>query len=68
MGLTLLPDWNMGIELREKKLLAVLTNYEAIPMASPVYAMHAHHRHVPLKIRVFINFLIETFAKSRYSE
>jgi len=36
--------------------------------ASPAYAMHAHQRHVPPKIRVFIDFLIETFAKVRYSE
>ncbi len=67
VGLTLLPDWNMGIELREKKLLAVLTNYAAIPTASPIYAMHAHQRHVPPKIRVFIDFLIESFAKARFS-
>ncbi len=67
VGLTLLPDWNMGIELREKKLVPVLTNYEAIPKDSPIYAMHAHQRHVPPKIRVFIDFLIESFAKARYS-
>jgi len=57
----------MGIELRQKQLCAVLTDYEASPAASPVYAVHAHQRHVPPKIRVFIDFLIETFAKPRYS-
>ncbi len=67
LGVSLLPDWNMGIELRQKQLRAVLTDYEASPAASPVYAVHAHQRHVPPKIRAFIDFLIETFAKPRYS-
>ncbi len=67
LGVSLLPDWNMGIELRQKQLRAVLTDYEASPAASPVYAVHAHQRHVPPKIRAFIDFLIETFAKARYS-
>ena len=67
LGLSLLPDWNMGIELRQKQLCAVLTDYEASPAASPVYAVHAHQRYVPPKIRTFIDFLIETFAQARYS-
>ncbi len=67
LGLSLLPDWNMGIELRQQQLCAVLTDYEASPAASPIYAVHAHQRHVPPKIRVFIDFLVETFANARYS-
>ena len=67
LGLSLLPDWNMGIELRQQQLCAVLTDYEASPAASPIYAVHAHQRHVPPKIRVFIDFLVETFAQTRYS-
>jgi len=67
LGLSLLPDWNMGIELRQKQLCAVLTDYEASPAASPVYAVHAHQRHVAPKIRAFIDFLVETFAQVRYS-
>jgi DNA-binding transcriptional LysR family regulator len=67
LGLSLLPDWNMAIELRQQQLCAVLTDYEASPAASPIYAVHAHQRHVPPKIRAFIDFLIEGFAESRYS-
>ncbi len=66
LGLSLLPDWNMGIELRQKQLCAVLEDYEASPAASPVYAVHAHQRYVPPKIRTFIDFLIETFTQARY--
>ena len=65
LGLSLLPDCNMGTELRQKQLRIVLKDYDAIPATSPVYAVHAHQRHIPPKIRVFVDFLIETFAKRR---
>ncbi len=67
IGLALLPDWNLGIELRSKQLKVVLRNYEAVPAISPVYAVHAHARHVPPKIRAFIDFLTIRLAKTKYS-
>ena len=67
VGLCLLPSWNMGSELRRKQLRVVLADYELAPAAVPIYAVHAHHRHVPPKIRVFIEFLIEQFANAHYS-
>ena len=67
LGLALLPDWNLGIELRSKQLRVVLRNYEAVPDASPVYAVHAHAHQVPPKIRAFIDFLTVRFAKTKYS-
>lgn len=67
VGLCLLPSWNMGVELRLKQLRKVLTDYEPIPASIPIYAVHAHNRHVPPKIRVFIDFLIEHFADARYT-
>ena len=67
LGLVLLPDWNLGSELRHKQLRTVLSDYHAVPKATPVWAVHAHHRYVPPKIRVFIDFLIERFATARYS-
>jgi DNA-binding transcriptional LysR family regulator len=67
LGLCLLPDWNLGMELRQKQLEVVLPDYDAVPKDSPVWAVHAHQRHVPPKIRVFIDFLAERFANARYS-
>ena len=67
LGLSLLPEWNMRIELRQKQLRVVLADCQAIPASSPVYAVHAHQRHVPPKIRVFIDFLKETFEKAHYT-
>ena len=67
LGLALLPDWNIGIELRQKQLKVVLSDYEAVPRASPVWAVHSHQRHAPPKIRAFINFLVERFLAAKYT-
>jgi DNA-binding transcriptional LysR family regulator len=67
LGLVLLPDWNMGLELRQKQLKVVLPKYDAVPKASPIWAVHSHQRHVPPKIRAFIDSLVEHFATARYS-
>ncbi len=67
MGLVLLPDWNMGTELRQKQLKVVLPDYDAVPKSSPAWAMHSHQRHVPPKIRAFIDFLVERFATVEYT-
>ena len=67
LGLILLPDWNIGIELRQKQLKVVLADYEAIPKISPVWAVHSHQRHVPPKIRAFIDFLVQRFRDAKYS-
>ncbi len=62
LGLAHLPDWNMGIELRQGQLEAVLEDYPAIPGASPIWAVHAHGRHPPPKIQAFVGFLAERFS------
>ena len=67
LGLILLPDWNIGHELRQKQLKRVLTRYDAVPRTTPVWAVHTHQKHVPPKIRVFIDFLVERFAAAKYS-
>lgn len=67
LGLVLLPDWNMGLELRQKQLEVVLSKYDAVPKASPIWAVHSHLKHMPPKIRTFIDFLVERFAKTTYA-
>ena len=67
LGLVLLPDWNIGYELRQKQLEVVLSDYDAVPKISPIWAVHSHHRHVPPKIRVFTDFLVERFRDVTYS-
>ena len=67
LGFCLLPDWNIAHELRHKQLARVLKRFDAVPAASPVWAVHTHQRHVPPKIRAFIDFLVERFAAVKYS-
>lgn len=67
MGLILLPDWNIGVELRQKQLKVVLSDYDVNPGFSPVWAVHTHQRHVPPKVHAFIDFLIEQLSEAKFS-
>ena len=67
LGLVLLPDWNIGYELRQKQLTVVLPGYDAVPKSSSIWAVHSHLRQVPPKIRVFTDFLVEHFKDVTYS-
>ncbi|MCH7866190.1 MAG: LysR family transcriptional regulator [Myxococcales bacterium] len=62
LGLVLLPDWNVGIELREGQLRPVLSSYRAVPATSTIYAVYPRDRHRPPKVRAFIDFLVEHFS------
>ena len=65
LGLVLLPDWNIGIELRHRQLKVVLQDYDAVPKVSPIWAVHDHLRYVPPKVREFVRFLSTSFKGSR---
>ena len=62
LGLILIPDWNIGTELRHGTLRTVLRDYQVIPEASPIYAVYPHQRHLPPKVRAFIDFLADRFS------
>ena len=65
LGLVLLPDWNIGIELRHQQLKVVLQDYAAVPKVSPIWAVHDHLRYVPPKVREFVRYLSTSFRGSR---
>ncbi len=62
LGLVLLPDWNVGLELRDGRLRPVLSNYRAVPAISAIYAVYPRNPHLPPKVRAFIDFLVERFS------
>ncbi len=68
LGLVLLPDWNIGIELRHQQLKVVLKDYAAVPQVSPIWAVHDHLRYVPPKVREFVRFLSTSFKGSRVAQ
>ena len=64
LGLVHLPDWNIGVELRHQQLQTVLADYDAVPRASPVWAVHGHQRYLPPKVREFVRYLAASFKSS----
>lgn len=60
-GLILLPRFMVESELQNERLREVLPDYQAIPERK-LYAVFPHGRHLPLKTRVLIDFLVEELA------
>jgi DNA-binding transcriptional LysR family regulator len=59
MGLALLPNWLIDDNLREGTLINVFPNYEvtATDFNTAAWLVYPSRAYVPLKIRVFIDFL-----------
>ena len=60
-GLTLLPGYIAGKDLREGKLRAVLADWQ-IESGSSLYAVYLPTRYLAPKVRVFVDFLVEKFG------
>ena len=59
-GVALLPVFIADAALRGGELQAVLSDYRAPPLT--LYAIYPPTRHLALKVRLFIDFLVERFA------
>ena len=68
LGLICMPDWNMGSELRAGRLVPVMTDYEPAPETSPVHAVFLSQRHVPPKVRAFVDFMAAWEPIARFGE
>ena len=64
VGIALLPTFIVGEDLQSGRLRSVLSEY--IPLERHVYAVYLPTRHVPAKVRRFIDFLLERFAPEPY--
>ena len=65
LGLTMAPEFAVEEELRSGKLVSVLE--EHVPTGAGIYVVYPHRRHVPGKVRAFVDFLTEWFKKKRAS-
>jgi DNA-binding transcriptional LysR family regulator len=65
-GIALLPTFIAAAELRRGSLQTVLENYKAPEIS--IYAIYPETRHLSVKVRVFIDFLIERFGGSTWGE
>ncbi len=64
LGVGLLPTFIVGKALQDGNLQAVLSEY--IPVERHVYAMYLPTRHLPNKVRVFIDFMLSHIGAEPY--
>ncbi|MFT5755549.1 MAG: DNA-binding transcriptional LysR family regulator [Alteromonadaceae bacterium] len=63
-GITFLPTFIVWQSLATKSLVPVLTEYQMPTMYA--YAVYPPNRHLPLKVRSLIDFLVERFGDNPY--
>jgi DNA-binding transcriptional LysR family regulator len=62
-GIAVLPDFIAAAALKSGGLRTCLTDYTTPPLA--LYAIYPPTRHLAVKVRLFIDYLVETFGKSQ---
>jgi DNA-binding transcriptional LysR family regulator len=63
-GIALLPTFIAGADLRAGRLRTILTAYKAPEIA--ICALYPETRHLSVKVRLFIDFLVERFGGRPY--
>ena len=63
-GLAWRSIWEVGSEIESGQLQTVLNDYAA--PGNDIYAVFAQRRHLPLRIRTFVDFLRHTYAQPDY--
>ncbi|MDA0342528.1 MAG: LysR family transcriptional regulator [Proteobacteria bacterium] len=64
IGITQLPSFIMAEALRAGRLVPILDAFEPPPLG--LYAVYPHSRNLSVKVRVFIDFLVQHFAGTPY--
>lgn len=63
LGVVLLPRYLLENHLKEKKLIPFLEKY--LPHKMNIYMLYPPTQYIPLKVRLFIDFLVKRFAPVR---
>ena len=63
-GIALLPTFIAGADFQQGCLATILPGYQAPEIS--IYAIYPETRHLSLKVRVFIDFLVERFGGRPY--
>ena len=61
LGVTMAPEFSVERELRNGELVSLLE--DQIPSGGGIFAVYPHRRHVPGKVRVFVDFLSKWFKE-----
>ena len=64
LGITILPSFIVGRDLQEGRLIPVLDEFIAQPLA--LHAVYPHARHLSPKVRAFVDFLAKRFGPQPY--
>ena len=62
LGLTMAPEFSVEKELRSGELVSLME--DRIPDGGGIFAVYPHRRHVPGKVRVFVDFLSGWFKEN----
>lgn len=65
-GLAWRSLWEVGQDLKEGRLTSVLDAWQAPPLG--IYAVFPQRRHLPLRVRLFIDLLKDTYGRPSYWE
>ncbi len=65
IGVTLVPEFSIENELEDGRLISLLE--DQLPTGGGIYAVYPHRRHVPTKVRVFVDFLTKWFRENKRS-
>ena len=63
-GLAWRSMWEVGADLANGRLVSVLDDYAAPPMG--IFAVFPQRKHLPLRVRLFVDHLKEAFGDSVY--
>ena len=64
LGLAWRSTWEVEHEIRAGTLVSVLDDFAAPP--NGIYALFAHAKHLPLRVRLWIDFLKHTYGDATY--
>jgi DNA-binding transcriptional LysR family regulator len=64
LGIAWRSTWEVATEVAEGRLQEVLADFAAPP--NGIYAVFPHARHLPLRVRLWIDFLKQTYSRPAY--
>jgi len=62
-GIVLEPAFVVGADVRAGRLVPLLQDFAPPPV--PIYAVYPSRKHLSAKVRLFVDFLVESFAGTR---
>lgn len=63
LGIVRVPSWLAADDLRRRRLRVVLNDWRDADGPTPIYVLYAHNRLLAPKIRVFVDYFVDCFAR-----